>query len=134
MPDSTDTIRGLSSARIRAIMASLEPDVPFQTWHMVCAWLGAGRAASLGPKAARHLCARAMEDAQRFGYIRKMPVKAPTSAPSRRFPRKVYKEAVWVITEKGMEFRDRVLKGDFPAGVRHPAKRVLNGGNQRRKP
>jgi len=85
---------------------SMEPGVAYGTWHLVCAAIGAGRAAEVGPDRARMLCRRAFRVAERSGLVRRLPTRMASSVPaslSKKFEFKIDKELSWCLGEAGEE-------------------------------
>jgi len=92
------------SDRVNAILSAMPKDRPVGTWFLVEAVLGAEKAASLGPKKARHLCEVSISNAERLGFIRRLPSRIKSTVPrtgrSGVFARRVDKEIAWVLNDE----------------------------------
>lgn len=94
-------------ARMVRMLSSMPVDKPVGTWRLLEYLYGRVYVSTHDTWHTHHKARVAIDKAEKYGYIRCAPYTLPVSTPShivRRWPRKLYREKAWIVTDIGLQF------------------------------
>lgn len=99
--------------RMAAMLRIYTREKPVTIWDMTCAVLGKEKALELGRRKAAHLCERLVNAAQRWDFIRRLPIRL-LPGEGEPYPKEKYHRALaFTITDAGEKFvrdHDRYIR------------------------